>query len=591
MLKQYKRFLYILGILVFTLVHLTVYSQGTQPSKKAVSLDICKEIAMPVDLFQVLGIQISASNGYWIDNNGKVVNNIFDPTLSNEGSYTFNFIVTTEYCGTISGDRFEVTINLRETFLTVKTNLEDPKCSNDNGSITIESIDAGSGEYQYMLEREVGGNKQIVIAWTDTKKGESPAIKDLGEGEYYLHVVDKDAAKQCVREYIETITLKMTGSQIKVTVATTDVVIPGMPVTLEPKIEGGQAPYTYAWYAYDKQAGDFETQEFSNQEKVQVTSNNGDQYKLVVTDAYGCSNDGQYRFDIHNITPKLLGNYYFCQGSFIEMYTNILMEPRTAEELFFATSEEPDLSKWQGFTVKVYESATANVELDKSWFVSTVNSGAGGTVTKYVDVINPEGIIVVSRKEVTLTVFSKPYMDLRIVADKIDWDIEDKVKFETTPAGMKWYNYYMNGKLIGTETSTNIYDVDAVRFTGTVQDLMKVVVGESVDIPNSNPDNTCAWEVSKAIMINIPLPNTFTPDGDGINDVFLGGDKFKGREFHLEIINRQGHRLYFGDKGWDGTYKGTPVAPGTYYYVVNMKMADGTTKTIKGAVTLIRQER
>ena len=78
---------------------------------------------------------------------------------------------------------------------------------------------------------------------------------------------------------------------------------------------------------------------------------------------------------------------------------------------------------------------------------------------------------------------------------------------------------------------------------------------------------------------SITLPNVFSPNGDGFNDIFM-----ENMELDFIIINRWGQKLYEGNKGWDGTYNGNQVAAGTYFYIVNLP--DGEIE--KGPVTLLR---
>ncbi len=60
----------------------------------------------------------------------------------------------------------------------------------------------------------------------------------------------------------------------------------------------------------------------------------------------------------------------------------------------------------------------------------------------------------------------------------------------------------------------------------------------------------------------------------------------------MMIYNRLGQQVYFSeditDRGWDGKFKGSPCATETYMYIVTLVSAQGSKKTIKGDVTLVR---
>jgi gliding motility-associated-like protein len=89
---------------------------------------------------------------------------------------------------------------------------------------------------------------------------------------------------------------------------------------------------------------------------------------------------------------------------------------------------------------------------------------------------------------------------------------------------------------------------------------------------------------------NIGVPNAFSPNLDGNNDIlYVRGKGIKSLQF--TIYNRYGQQVFESTDqtfGWDGTHKGKDVNPGVYVYFVDAILKDDTRRTLKGNVTLIR---
>ena len=86
------------------------------------------------------------------------------------------------------------------------------------------------------------------------------------------------------------------------------------------------------------------------------------------------------------------------------------------------------------------------------------------------------------------------------------------------------------------------------------------------------------------------VPNSFTPNGDGINDIFLPKGIFVS-EYNLQIFNRWGEKLFESDdlnKGWDGSFKNKVCQLGTYYYQIRGKGANGKSEVHNGTVQLLK---
>lgn len=91
--------------------------------------------------------------------------------------------------------------------------------------------------------------------------------------------------------------------------------------------------------------------------------------------------------------------------------------------------------------------------------------------------------------------------------------------------------------------------------------------------------------------VNDFAPTAFTPNGDGLNDIF----KANTSKFHhlvdFKVYNRYGEVVFETSdisKGWDGTYHGVKQDIGTYNYVIILGQPNGADKVVKGTVTLVR---
>jgi gliding motility-associated-like protein len=88
------------------------------------------------------------------------------------------------------------------------------------------------------------------------------------------------------------------------------------------------------------------------------------------------------------------------------------------------------------------------------------------------------------------------------------------------------------------------------------------------------------------------LPNIFTPNNDGINDVFAPVVRSNLASFSMYIYDRWGQVIYWTDvySSWDGTHNGRFAVAGVYYCVIKYTCANDPTKVHnkQGSVTLVR---
>ncbi|MBL7706854.1 MAG: gliding motility-associated C-terminal domain-containing protein [Taibaiella sp.] len=88
----------------------------------------------------------------------------------------------------------------------------------------------------------------------------------------------------------------------------------------------------------------------------------------------------------------------------------------------------------------------------------------------------------------------------------------------------------------------------------------------------------------------IRMPNAFTPNNDGLNDLFAIPEG-KWQILKFEVYNRFGQMVYRKDDhsaGWNGTFKGQTCDAGIYFYSIILSMPDKTNFTLSGDVHLMR---
>ena len=86
------------------------------------------------------------------------------------------------------------------------------------------------------------------------------------------------------------------------------------------------------------------------------------------------------------------------------------------------------------------------------------------------------------------------------------------------------------------------------------------------------------------------MPNAFTPDGNGKNDLFRIPPNTTMTLSDFSVYDRWGNRVFKTrdmGKGWDGTVNGMPVPAGTYVYIIMGRDLNGEILA-KGSFLLIR---
>ena len=176
-------------------------------------------------------------------------------------------------------------------------------------------------------------------------------------------------------------------------------------------------------------------------------------------------------------------------------------------------------------------------------------------------------------RSLDISVLQRPPVSLEIEGRRMEEIFEGEEVLVTATPGFESYKLLLQDQVLQL-TGPN----HSVSFTAEIGMFDVQVFATDV--------NGCVAEDFLRVHVESKiLPNVFTPNLDGKNDVFLQGFLREGDV--LQVFNRAGLMLYEGYEGWDGYYRGTRMPQGTYLYVVRRRMNNGEIRLFTGNVTLI----
>ena len=226
-------------------------------------------------------------------------------------------------------------------------------------------------------------------------------------------------------------------------------------------------------------------------------------------------------------------------------------------------------------------------------FGDNSSSNALGTVTHtYVDpqcydvtltLTSAQGCTSTSTINNMICVFGNPVADF-MGTPQPTTVLNPEVNFSNLSVGGFNYDWYFDN--LGTSTQVNPSFTFPTDDGGTYNVCLNVTSA-----------NGCVDSICHEIVINpeflLYVPNTFTPDGDGVNDYFMpviSGEMEE--EYELMIFNRWGELIYYTEivtKGWDGKHKDVDAKEDVYVWKIKVKSAqDGDKKAFYGHVNLLR---
>ena len=138
------------------------------------------------------------------------------------------------------------------------------------------------------------------------------------------------------------------------------------------------------------------------------------------------------------------------------------------------------------------------------------------------------------------------------------------------------YNWYAGSESISSEESVTVTPLETTWYHVQLDLCTGITLKDSV-----------------LVVVRNPVPNAFTPNGDGINDVFriYGTDADYIIKYNFEIYDRCGQMIFNTTditQGWDGKMNGQYCPAGIYVWEIFYEDSKKTKVTNKGTVMLIR---
>jgi len=335
-----------------------------------------------------------------------------------------------------------------------------------------------------------------------------------------------------------------------------------------------------------------------------ITVNLPGQYWLSLTNnQFGC----QY-LDTINIQFKTLPNYSLgpdtslCEGEPLSLTASV---PGASNYMWSSGSISPSINVTQP---GIY---WADVTKDQCTYrdsiavifkpLPIVNFGKDTTLCEdhslLLDAGNP-GALYLWQNMTTAQQFSVTFPGqyfVKVTKDGCSTDDTIRVQYDLRPA-------FTLGPDFGICDGQSILLQPAIQSSSSVQYLWQngssastFAVSQSgrysLDVSNYCGTRSDDINVTKGVC-KLYVPSAFTPNADGLNDIFKAEYGENVTEFRLEIYNRWGQKIFQTKKinaGWDGRYNGVLQPAGVYIWLIHYKELNNSNQNLlKGTLTLIR---
>ncbi|NCC86953.1 MAG: T9SS type B sorting domain-containing protein [Clostridia bacterium] len=350
-------------------------------------------------------------------------------------------------------------------------------------------------------------------------------LTDLSAGNYILTLTDINNV-----QYVDTITISQPEPITFSHTSTEPTCYNFNNASIDLNIIGGTAPYRYYWYDPEFALAGL------TQDIINIASG---KYTVEVIDTMGCRNN--YTVIINQPLPielSINGNQIQCAGG-----------------------NSGSLSTTVSGGTNPYSYIWSNDETTPE-----ITSLPAGNYT--VTVLDANNCLATS----SATLLEPDPISINLVSYQTSCiDQKDGYIISEIFGGSGGYNYlWSNG-----ESTESISNLSPGEYSLSI-----------TDIYGCESSETSLVATNEIPCLNIP--NTFSPNADGINDTWVINNIELYPDSFMKVFNKWGTIVFESQsypESWDGTFNGNPLPAGTYYYILSFT---NSLETIKGTITIIK---
>ncbi len=486
-------------------------------------------------------------------------------------------------------------------------------------SLGATSVSCNGGNDGSIVITVSGGTAPYLSYQWDNTTQMIPDPDGLSAGSYTLTVTDS----QGCTAVSETITIVEPDAMILTTSTVAAACNGSSDGSIELTVMGGTEPYTYNW-----NGGTYVDEDPAN-----IPAG---QYTVIVTDAEGCTQTTATTVDQPQALEIVIDNVSNYGGYNVTCWNTT---DGTAEAIASGGTEPFSYAWSNGMNTGQID------DLAPGTYMVTVTDAEGCTNTNQVSLTAPQEIVATaaavaadcygeSDGQVIVTSVSggaAPYMY------SIGASLSPVNQFVNLPAGE--YDVTVED-VNGCQWTTMVEVTEPEEFVVDLGEDEEILLGDSVQLlpllyPGGSVVDTFVWKEREVIEFEpwvtptetqtysivvtnqsgckaediilvrvkkerlVYIPNTFTPNNDGFNDIFwIQTGRGVASLNNFRIFSRWGELVYehlnpqvgitYADpeNGWDGKLNGEPMNPGVFVYVVEVTFIDGRVEIYKGDVTL-----